>query len=201
MKLCNLASLDSSVPAAGLANASSLDKTLWREMECDWESFFEEMQQVSEVLRSALSETEPTSSGVNYEGRESARLNQVRIGQTMFRQAVLTAYEERCCISGLDIPTLLVASHIVPWAEDKSNRLNPRNGLCLSNLHDRAFDKGIISISEDWRVIVSSKYRLLKQEFFQAAIVAYEGSRIALPKRFMPSQAFLSVHRTSIFQN
>ncbi len=119
----------------------------------------------------------------------------------MFRQAVLTAYEERCCISGLDIPTLLVASHIVPWAEDKTNRLNPRNGLCLSNLHDRAFDKGIISISEDCRVMISPKYRFLKQEFFQAAIVSYEGRRITLPKRFMPDEAFLFLHRTSVFQN
>ncbi|MXX40146.1 MAG: HNH endonuclease, partial [Gemmatimonadetes bacterium] len=80
-----------------------------------------------------------------------------RIGQNFFRKAVLSAYNYRCCITGLSIPKLLVASHIVPWHIDSANRLNPRNGLALSVLHDKAFDLGMITINEDMTVRVSKK--------------------------------------------
>ena len=72
-----------------------------------------------------------------------------RVGQRLFRDAVLTAYNARCCITGLAVYRLLVAGHIMPWREDPSQRLNPANGLCLSALHDRAFDIGLITIRPD----------------------------------------------------
>ncbi|SUA24417.1 Uncharacterised protein [Neisseria gonorrhoeae] len=50
-------------------------------------------------------------------------------------------------------PELLVASHIKPWREDKDNRLNPRNGLCLNALHDKAFDRGLLGIDENFKII------------------------------------------------
>ena len=71
-----------------------------------------------------------------------------RRGQAFFLSAVLSAYDRRCCVTGLSIPTLLIASHIVPWTHDETNRLNPENGLLLSPFHDRAFDRGLITIDE-----------------------------------------------------
>src|SRR5438067_11978733 len=71
------------------------------------------------------------------EGLERERMVRVRVNQHFFRAAVLSAYDYKCCVTGLAVPELLVASHIVPWAADPKQRMNPRNGLCLNALHDR----------------------------------------------------------------
>ena len=81
---------------------------------------------------------------------------QQRIKQDFFRRAVLASYRGRCCISGVGEPRLLIASHIVPWREDKANRLNPSNGLCLSAIHDKAFDSYLFSLTDDGRVVLSA---------------------------------------------
>lgn len=83
----------------------------------------------------------------------------VQLGQTFLRRCVLSAYRYRCCITGLAIPSLLVASHSVPWRADEMNRMNPGSGLCLSALHDKAFDAGVISLIEDLTIRVSRKQR------------------------------------------
>ena len=83
------------------------------------------------------------------EGRDVLRLAKARINQDFFRKMVLDNYGNRCCLTGIPIPQVLRASHIVSWAEDPSNRLNPANGLCLSATYDAAFDahlKGGIEI-------------------------------------------------------
>jgi predicted restriction endonuclease len=58
-------------------------------------------------------------------------------------------------MSGLSDSRLLIASHIVPWSSDKQIRLNPSNGLCLSAIHDRAFDKGLMTLSDDLKIVIS----------------------------------------------
>src|SRR5665647_2819139 len=57
-----------------------------------------------------------------------------------FRSLILSVYNEQCAICNMPVRRLLVASHIVPWSVDPSQRMNPRNGICLCSLHDRAFD-------------------------------------------------------------
>ncbi|OYT11200.1 MAG: restriction endonuclease [Bacteroidetes bacterium 4572_112] len=79
-----------------------------------------------------------------FDGYTKERVVQTRVNQNLFRRIVLSNYNSKCAISRIDIPTLLVASHIKPWSEDESNRLNPSNGICLNNLYDRAFDRGLI---------------------------------------------------------
>jgi predicted restriction endonuclease len=123
-----------------------------------------------------------------------------RVGQGFFRRAVLSAYDYRCCITGLSAPKLLLASHIVPWSVDASNRLNPKNGLCLSALHDKAFDAGIITIGEDMTVSVSRRLAVDGDLFFESAISAYHGKSLALPEKFRPDPAFLMYHRQHVFQ-
>lgn len=174
MKLTNIASLDPSITSTGrrgLEGASAADKAMWQEMQDDWNSFAIEAQQAAMVFgETADSSTEvegdfPSNEVVDYTGREKVTSTMVRVGQNFFRRSVLSAYNYHCCISGLAIPQLLVASHIIPWRVDYANRLNPRNGLCLSVLHDKAFDVGIITIAEDMTVKVS-KNRQKEQVIF-----------------------------------
>ena len=96
------------------------------------------------------------------------------INQNSFRSIILANYNERCAISGLSVPQLLVASHIVPWSDDVTNRLNPANGICLSPLYDQAFDKGYISIRpDDYTVMISNELRGYKRcDFYQGFFLA-----------------------------
>ena len=98
-------------------------------------------------------------------------------------------------MSGLAVPKLLVASHIVPWSMDSKNRLNPSNGLCLSALHDRAYDQGLITVLPDFTIRVTDD--LCRPEidtFTQAALVECHGRSIRMPERFRPAPEFLEAH-------
>ncbi len=206
MKLVNIASLDPAITATGLRglkNASSTDRAMWEEMQSDWERFAVDShnatQEVEEIADPAGSATRHAPTEIPI-GEDRPTQATVRIGQTFFRSAVLSAYNERCCITGLRISKLLVASHIVPWRVDTSNRVNPRNGLLLSALHDKAFDLGLITISDDLTVQVSRRYETKDDEFFSTALRLYEGRPIYRPERFRPDEEFLSYHRENIFQ-
>jgi putative restriction endonuclease len=85
------------------------------------------------------------------EGCEVVREVNVRTNQNVFRKAILKIYNQSCCVTGLNIPEINRASHIVPWIEDKTIRLDPANGLCLSATYDAAFDKHLISLDEDYQ--------------------------------------------------
>lgn len=135
----------------------------------------------------------------DFSGETRRVFSEQRIKQSFFRRAVLSGYRERCCISGLADPRLLVASHIVPWSRDKANRLNPSNGLCLSAIHDRAFDKGLITLTDDYRVILAKELRERKEAFVEQIFIPIEGQKIELPERFWPDQAFILQHRSLVF--
>lgn len=208
MKLSNIASLDPAITSTGrkgLAGASAADKAMWFEMQSNWESFAIEAEKAVEEL-GVNAGIEPISSdlvfmeeNIDYTGSNKTVLTTTRVGQNFFRRAVLSAYQYRCCITGLSVPKLLVASHIVPWRIDEINRLNPKNGLCLSMLHDKAFDVGIISISENMTVMVSRKQVSPVDRFFDSSLLAYDGKRIALPEKFSPHDEFLAYHRQHVF--
>lgn len=207
MKLTNIASLDPAIISTGrkgLSGASSTDKKMWEEMQSDWESFAQESE--SEMTKVAKSEDEYGTTDIDdkdeddYTGLDNEIKTKVRIGQSFFRRSVLSAYNYRCCITGLSMPKLLVASHIVPWRSDPSNRLNPRNGLSLSMLHDKAFDLGIITINSDMTIRVSDIANSKSDHFFQSTLKSYDSKPIALPEKFAPLQEFLTYHRDNIFQ-
>lgn len=120
--------------------------------------------------------------------------------QNLFRTAVLSAYDYQCCVTGITDTRFLVASHIKPWAEDEHNRLNPRNGLCLSTFYDRAFDIGLITFADDYRLMVSSE--LEKQQsnnHIRETFLERSGSTIELPDKFSPSPEFMRWHRERLF--
>lgn len=79
-----------------------------------------------------------------------------RLGQGQFRKDLLEAYGGACPVTGIEHPDLLVASHIKPWkACSNAERLDPQNGILLSALVDRLFDRGLITFSSDGRIIFS----------------------------------------------
>ena len=98
------------------------------------------------------------------------------------------------------MPKLLVASHIVPWRIDRVNRVNPRNGLLLSALHDKAFDIGLITIEDNMTVRVSRKHPVRNDRFFSESIELYDGQPIHRPEKFRPDKELLAYHREHVFQ-
>ena len=137
-------------------------------------------------------------------GGEREQIVRVRIGQSFFRQVVLTAYEHRCCVSGLTHDALLVASHIKPWreSEPENERTNPHNGLCLSALYDKAFDAGLMTLDETLRVVFSKSLReRTTPDIYQRFFEPYHGQVLQHQSaRFSPTQDFLSYHRNNIFE-
>lgn len=212
MKLTNLASLDPSIRAtgrSGLTGASNTDKMMWTEMKEDWGSFVLEISRAEQTFNIFTDETDsvevytPPQIELDYTGKNRLTTLNVRIGQNFFRKSVLSAYNMKCCISGLTVPQLLIASHIVPWSIDNKNRLNPRNGLCLSMIHDKAFDLGIITVNDNLSVKVAESYlkdTFILDQFFVAAIIEYDGKSICPPDKFYPDQELLYYHRSQIFK-
>lgn len=208
LKLVNLASLDPVIVASGrsgMGNASSLDRQIWNELQTNWDTValsaaaeYERLAQGhgvqadQDLLDDALDIDEPSRFD---EGRTRTATVQIRVNQARFRKAVLASYNATCCISGLHHEKLVIASHIVPWSEDTQNRLNPQNGLCLSALHDRAFDQGLITVTPDFRVRVSSKVKASKDDsFITDSLLRFDAQPIRFPERFGPSPAFLTWH-------
>ena len=133
------------------------------------------------------------------EGKEILRETKARVNQNFFRKMLLTTYETKCCVCGLNIPEVLRASHIVAWKDDEKNRMNPANGLCLSATYDAAFDKHLISFDEQYRMILSTQLKeYYCNDAFKTYFLAFEGKSISLPNRFMPDQGFLKKHRAKI---
>jgi hypothetical protein len=206
MKLTNLASLDPKIVSTGrkgLTKASQADRDIWDEMTSDWVQIALEIDQTFQRLANSTPnqpEEEPIEAEADYTGLTRSTLIMARVGQRFFRQAVLSAYDFKCCITGLSAPELLVASHIIPWRVDPSNRLNPRNGISLSALHDRAFDQGLITISEDLRMVVSRRISELRpSRYIDNAFLVYADKPIRVPAKFAPDFGFLKYHREHLF--
>ena len=206
MKLSNIASLDPAITSTGrigLMGASVNDRSMWHEMQNDWEQFSVEAHQAMTDVGDVAESNDNTEikEPTNRPGEEQVVHTNVRIGQRFFREAVLSAYNHRCCITGLAEPRLLIASHIVPWRIDRVNRTNPQNGLLLSALHDKAFDAGLITVREDMTLQVSRKYPAKSDIFFAASIESYDGCPISRPEKFGPDPDFLAYHRRYVFQS
>lgn len=105
-----------------------------------------------------IEETKAALQKENISETERQELINARVGQGQFRKRVLQKYENRCIITGIDNPRLLMASHIKPWAvSTNTERLNTENGLCLSPAYDRLFDIGLITFSSKGKLRISSQ--------------------------------------------
>jgi putative restriction endonuclease len=187
-KLANFAHIDPTIDRKGAANVSKLDREVWDEFFDDWDAMAFE----SEIRMAKMTKAESDVMAIK-NGETRNAIVKVRVNQNFFRKMILSSYNNLCCITGIDNAELLIASHIVPWANDEKNRMNPLNGLCLNALHDRAFDKGLITIDERYKVIVSKKVK-------HKLLLQYDRKSITLPSRFLPDQKFISFHRNNIFR-
>lgn len=212
MKLSNFASLDPVQQArgvAGLRGASQGDRDVWEAFQAQWTTMVERSAEAFAGLESATDTPEgvadaPPSSAYRPSPTGPtavARQVMVRRGQSWFRDALKAGYEGACCVSGCDVDALLVASHIVPWSENEALRLNPRNGLLLSAIHDRAFEEGLLAVDDDMRVLVSRSVRESKNTFLRTAVGQHHGRALRLPNRFAPDPTLLKRHRESRFRD
>lgn len=219
MKLCNLASLDPRQQARGikgLVSTSKGDREIWDEFNSDWERYGVASEERLQLLLGKTAEEEPSASKVTKKSQkqpaiklpvntpigptETIMTTKARLGQRFFRQSVLASYNCRCCITGNPIPELLVASHILPWGINPEHRLNPRNGLCLAQTQDAAFDRGLITFDEDFRLVLGSYLREhLTNEALERNFFVYEGKQIQMPDKFRPDSDFMQKHRNEIF--
>jgi putative restriction endonuclease len=124
----------------------------------------------------------------------------VRIKQSKFRKDTLKNFEMKCCLTGITEKELLVASHIIPWSDMTSYRLSPHNGLCLSALYDKLFDKGYFTLDDNLQVVLTKKLNRLSIAT-QQTLVAIRGQRICQPKTHEISLAALQYHRKKIFES
>ena len=130
------------------------------------------------------------------EGKDALRQVKTRVNQDFFREMILCDYGTQCCVTGLNVPGVLRASHIIGWAEDHENRMNPANGICLSATYDAAFDRHLISFDEQYRMIFSSALKdFYTNQAFKTQFLAFEGKQIRLPNKFDPDLGLLDKHR------
>jgi putative restriction endonuclease len=207
LKLVNFDRLDPKLQArriAGMSHGSKAENEIWDEFYGSWEDLAYESEL---VLARFKGESIEQSAGLDAawlpkEGRTRERMVKVRVNQNFFRAVVLASYDNRCCITGIPTADLLVASHIVPWSIDEVNRMNPANGLCLNLLHDKAFDRGLITITPDYKVKLSrALLKRRKNRSIKAFFLSYEHKAIRLPHRFLPDTTFLQYHNDKVFQN
>lgn len=213
LKLVNLASLDPALKLRGIKgmkNASALDRAMWNEFHANLN---ETVPASEEALRKLFAAGESTQ--IEVLPKEGVKVRKLppqgptevvasvkqRRGQEFFRDAVLNNFGGRCGVTELGLRELLVASHILPWGSHEDQRLNVQNGLCLSRLHDAAFDRGLISFDDNLCLKLSNRLkkelplRVVKENFAD-----YEGEPLKLPgDAALPDIAFLAEHRKKLF--
>ena len=137
----------------------------------------------------------------DFKGEVKLREVKTRVNQNYFRQIVLANYSNKCAVTGIDVPELLFASHIIPWSKNEQERLNPENGLCLSALYDKAFDKGLIGINERYEILLSKDLKKKsKLNFYAQHFGLLENEKIHVPQRYLPNKEFLQYHLDTIFE-
>lgn len=203
LRLVNFAACDPYITESGrtgMPAGKPICQPIWDEFANDKEKLFLEAQRIkANLLHQPIEETLHITSK-ELEGKEKETVIKQRVNQSAFRSMILYNYEERCAITGINIPELLVASHIVPWSVNEKERLNPENGICLSALYDRAFDQGFISIDMNNKIILADKLRRYKTEDYYAAhFASIKNQPIRLPEEHLPNPVFLEWHRDCVF--
>lgn len=204
MKIGNFGRLDPELKKqgiSGLKHGSKLEEEVWDEFNGNWDKLaFESEKLIAKFQNKKVEEVESFDLTDLPEGKERETIIKARVNQSFFRSTVLSSYNIRCCITGLSIPDFLVASHIIPWAEDKDKRTNPHNGLSLNSIHDKAFDKGFITITTDYNVLVSKYFDEFSEDVaVNDFFIKYNNRPITLPDKFLPSREFLEWHFNNRF--
>lgn len=205
MKIGNFGSFDPELKKrgiVGLGNTSKLDEVIWNEFNRDWNNLaFESELLISRFTNQPIEKVAEINIDDIPLGKEREAIIKQRVNQSFFRSTILSSYNLKCCITGLSIPDFLVASHIIPWSKDEKNRLNPHNGLCLNSIHDKAFDKGFITVTSDYKIKISKYFNDYKKDNAVSDLfLKYENQSIILPDKFSPTKDFLEYHHKNIFK-
>nr|WP_299420532.1 HNH endonuclease [uncultured Emticicia sp.] len=205
MKVGNFGRLDPELKKqgiVGLGNGSKLDEIVWNEFNGNWEKLaFESEILIAKFQNKKIEEIIDDFVFDFPVGLERETIIKQRVNQNFFRSTILSSYNIKCCITGLSISDFLVASHIKPWKIDELNRLNPHNGLCLNSIHDKAFDKGFITVTPDYKIKVSKYFDNFKKDtIVPDFFLKFDNQSIILPDRFLPSKEFLDWHYTNLFK-
>jgi len=204
MRLWNFASLDPESTQRGISGLGNVGRpclAIWEEYTAHREEIIFESQML--WLHNMPEENDQEWKEVEEKlGIDKERWIKTRVNQSFFRQIVLSNYNFTCAVSGLQVPELLNASHIIPWATEPTMRLAPENGLCLSALYDRCFDRGLMTI--DTNLMIRFSKHLAEQipaEPYAHFFGKYEGQALNPPARYAPAPHALLYHNSSIFQN
>jgi putative restriction endonuclease len=191
----------------GLVHYSKADKDIWHEFYGRWDVLFEESQMllVGVTVETAFAtEQEPETLPplvLPIGPTTQPRLVMTRLYQAFFRKAVLASYGNHCCLCGMELKPLLVGSHIKPWSvASEEERTDPENGLCLCVLHDKAYDRGLLSVTTDYRVVVSPAIKKTSVKFTQLTLAEFDAQPIQMPSRFAPKPEYLQWHIEKVFQ-
>lgn len=207
MRLANFASIDPYHQKRGIKGMDGGRKQvepIWNEFINNQEDLvFESERILAEYQHKTIEELHPEINfdWQNLQGEVRERVVKTRVNQSVFRQMILKTYTNTCAISGICLPELLVAGHIIPWAVDPQNRLNPENGICLSTLYDKAYENGLICIDTDYKLLISR--RLKKEsakEFYEKYFGCFENQPINLPVDYHPRKEFL-IYRLERFES
>lgn len=207
MRLSNFASVDPYHQGRGIKGLKGGIKQvepIWNEFIQNKEELLFESERILASLEKQTIETkfaEILSGTENLKGETKIREVKTRVNQNVFRQIVLANYSRKCAITGIDIPDLLVASHIIPWSQNEEERLNPENGICLSALYDRAYDKGLIGITEKFQIILSTELKTkVNKEYFPQTFGGLSSFTLQLPQKYFPKKEFLQFHMDTVFK-
>ena len=201
-KVGNLASFDPKMQdrgVGGLEHTGKLDLEVWQKYYGHWDQLAFD----AEVLLAKFKNKELEDSltiDLNNVPNGSERLQEVkrRINQDFFRQTVLSSYNQKCCITGINNSALLQASHIVDWSIDEQNRTNPENGLCLNALFHKAYDENLLGITPDYDIIISEEFLGNKLREVESStkdhIWGFNNKKLIMPSRFCPDKELLAQH-------
>lgn len=209
LKMANLAHYDPEIKKrklSGMAHGSKLDAEICAEFANNWEALSLEAEKIlaskNEITIEKMLGIESEFANIPVGEYREAQMKQ-RVGQYFFRMVILNSYAKKCCITGMNEPKLLIASHIKPWnvSDEKTERTNPQNGLCLNALHDKAFDRGLITINKKYEIIISSQLKNTNMDQnTKDWFMKYNHREIIKPDKFLPDPRFIEYHNDVIFQ-
>ena len=194
-KLVNFASLDPTIDRRGMSNTSALDRSVWSDFFANIDDFLDQPNENDGNPKGFAEDGQAQYRWDERQGVDARGTSKRRVNQGFFRSMIVASYDSRCAMTELSDPSLLVASHIDPWAQNTLQRLDPHNGICLNYLHDRAFEEGLIAIAPDLSILYSS--RLTAIDLRKLRSVSSE--RLRLPARFKPDTLLLEKHRLTRF--
>ena len=204
-KMGNLGRFDPTLAArgvSGLKNGSKTDGEVWTEFADHREELAVEYDRIRAKLEGHEAPSADDDLIKTPPGLEGVHLVKYRKNQSFFRESVLSAYNGACCITGINDSRLLIASHIQPWAvcANGEDRTKTENGLCLSALYDKAFDKGLFTIDTDFKIVLSKSLKdNLTRDAYDKHFASLDNQQIQLPSRGKPAAAFLRYHNENVF--